>query len=330
MRTNSQKHSSSRKQAERATILHDESTLKNSVLFNGTTFCIPTLTLLSGDALGKELPLLQQQVTLGRGEGSDVLILDPSVSRRHIQLSCRKLIAEGERQDLRVVLRDLGSKQGTMVNHRRVRRAVLKPGDKIFIGRIVLKFEYKTLADQKFFDQIYRLVTTDSLTGLMNRAAILRVLQEETAKQKRYRRMLSVVLVDIDNFRSLNDTFGQTAGDRVLQAISGVMRRRMRVQDRGGRMGGDEFLLVLSETGFEGAGALAERLRAEIEDAVWRDVQLGHRLTASFGVASCSIPGSNAEKLVERAHSALNRAKRLGKNRIELWKKDEFPVCEED
>ncbi len=319
MTTNTQNVSGAR--AGRAAIILDESTIKNSGLFTTTSsFCIPTLTFLSGDALGKELPLLQQQLTLGRGDGCDVVIMDPSVSRKHVQLSCRKLIARGERQDLRVVLRDLGSTNGTLVNYRKVRRAVLKPGDKICMGRIILKFEFKDLADKNYFDEIFRLATTDSLTGLLNRAAIMRVMKEETVKRQRYRRRLSVILLDIDDFKRLNDTGGHLAGDRVLQLVSNAVRRNLRRQDRGGRFGGDEFLIVLPETGLKGAAILADRIKHDFEEATLSDPSLNGGVTVSFGIASYPVQCRVSESLIDCADSALYRAKALGKNRIELWR----------
>jgi len=323
MPSNSQKCLRSRVKAERAAILLDDSTIKSSGLFDTASYCVPTLTFLSGDALGKELPLLQQQITLGRGEDCDVVIMDPSVSRRHVQLSCRKVIAKDDRQDLKVVMRDLGSTNGTLVNYRKVRHAVLKAGDKIILGRIILKFEYKDLADQKFFDEIYRLATTDSLTGMMNRAAIMRVLQDEIVKRHRYRRKLSIVIMDLDNFKGVNDTYGHLTGDRALQAVSSVVRSNLRRQDRGGRIGGEEFLLVLPETGLKGAAALADRIRSEIGETVGRQLGLERGLTASFGVAACPLHWDGSDSLVDHADSALYRAKSLGRNRVEFWKKAE-------
>ncbi len=300
--------------------LASDTTLKNSGLFNETSRVIPTLTFLSGEALGKELPLIQPRITIGRGEESDVLLMDPSVSRKHIRLSCRKVAGKETQQGLKVILQDLDSKNGTLVNYKKVRRAVLKPGDKICIGNVILKFEYKDLADQNFYEEIYRLATTDSLTGLLNKATITRTLKEETAKSSRYHRQLSVVLMDLDDFKSLNDTFGHLTGDRVLQRVAAVLRRNLRQQDRAGRFGGEEFLLVLPETGLKGAASLSERIRMDIEKSVASDLSLARSVTVSAGVSTYPLDGHDCENLLERTDSALYRAKALGKNRTELWK----------
>jgi diguanylate cyclase (GGDEF)-like protein len=307
------------------TLLIDESTLKSSGLFGETSLSIPTLTFLSGEALGKELPLIQHQVTIGRGEDSDVLLMDPSVSRKHVQLTCRKVLGKGHDHNMTVVLQDLGSKNGTLVNYRKVHRAVLKAGDKICLGRVILKFEYRDLADRSFYDEVYRLATTDSLTSLLNKAAITRILSDEITKRQRYHGKLSVIMLDVDNFKSLNDTYGHLKGDRALQGIAEVLRRNLRRQDRAGRFGGEEFLIVVPETGGKGAAGLAERIRLDVEQSVAAGLGLSHPLTASLGVASCLPDAEGIDNLVEHADIALYRAKARGKNRVEVWKETQGP-----
>ncbi len=309
-------------QSRSETRLIDESTLKSSGLFGEASMSIPTLTFLSGEALGKELPLIQQQVTIGRGDDADILITDSSVSRSHVLLTCRKVLESEKREVVIVVLKDLGSKNGTTVNYRKVRRAVLKPGDKICLGRVILRFEYRDLADQKYYDEVYRLVTTDSLTGLLNKATITRVLSDEIVKWQRYRGKLSVILMDVDDFKSLNDSFGHLIGDRALQAIAAVLRRNLRRQDRAGRFGGEELLVVLPETDGKGALEVAERIRSEIENSVAAEIELAQSVTASLGVAACPSDGRETGNLLENADNALYRAKACGKNRVELWKEN--------
>jgi diguanylate cyclase (GGDEF)-like protein len=300
--------------------LANETTLKNSGLFNETAGCIPTLTFLSGEALGRELPLIQPQITLGRGDESDVLLMDPSVSRKHARLSCRRVLGKENRNGLKVILEDLNSKNGTLVNYKRVRKAVLKPGDKICLGSVILKFEYRDLADKNFYDEIYRLATTDSLTGLLNKAAVTRALNEEVAKSVRYGRQLSIAIMDLDDFKSLNDTFGHLMGDRVLQQVASVLRGNLRQQDKPGRFGGEEFLLVLPETGLRGAYSLAERIRLDIERSVAGQLNLSRTVTVSTGISAHQSDDARCEGLLEHADAALYRAKALGKNRTELWK----------
>ena len=296
-------------------------TIKSSGMFGTVSAFIPTLTFLSGPALGKEIPLVQRQLTVGRGSDCDIIIADPSVSRKHLQISCREIVKSGENPKLKIVLRDLGSSNGTLINYASVRRAVLKPGDKIFLGRTILKFDHRDVAEQSFFDEIYRLATTDSLTSLLNKASITRTLSEEIADGGRYRRWLSVVLMDIDEFKSMNDLNGHLVGDRILQSVANILQTTIRKRDKAGRFGGDEFLIILPETGAKGATRVAERIREAVERTIGTDLGLPARVTTSMGIASCRINIASAESLLEHADVALYRAKSLGRNRAEVWKK---------
>jgi two-component system, cell cycle response regulator len=307
-------------------ILDVGSTIKSSGLFGRHSTFIPTLTFLSGPALGKEIPVIGRQLTIGRGADCDIIIPDPSVSRKHLQISCRKVVQSGQASKLKIVARDLGSRNGTLINYAEVRSAVLKPGDKIIIGRVILKFEHRDIAEQSFYDEIYKLATTDSLTVLLNKASITRALSEEITAGLRNRRWISVILVDIDEFKSLNDLYGHLVGDRILKSAAGIFRSSLRRRDRVGRFGGDEFLIVLSETGIKGAQQVAERIRKKFEILIREELGLSTSVTASFGVASIRTNKANSEELLERADTALYRAKSLGRNRAEVSKRPNISV----
>jgi two-component system, cell cycle response regulator len=304
-------------------LLDAGSTIKTS-MHGDVSMYIPTLTFLSGPALGKEIPLVHRQIVLGRGLDCDIVLPDPSISRKHLQISCRKIVKKGEDSKLKVVLRDLGSKNGTLVNYSAVTSSVLKPGDKIILGRIILKFDHRDLAEQNFYDEIYRLATTDTLTNLLNKATITRTLVDEIAGSQRDQRLVSVILMDIDHFKSLNDIHGHLTGDRILQAVGTALRTNLRRRDKVGRFGGDEFLIVLPETGSRGAAKLAERIRSWLVSSVGLDLGLTESITASIGVASCRAGKISPEDLLERADSALYRSKSLGRNRTEVWKQSGY------
>ncbi len=280
---------------------------------------LPALRFLRGGSHERDMPILKQQLVIGRGEESDVTLSDPAVAREHILLSCRRVVNRDGQQQFRVLLRDLGSLNGTLVNSRRVQRALLKPGDTISVGHALLRFEYRDLADTDFHEQVRRMATSDSLTSLLNRLTILEVLHDETARKNRYDRLLSLLVLDMDDFRSLNDTFGRPLGDRILKSVSRILRRNLRRQDSAGRLGGEEFLVVQPETGARGAIVSAERMRSEIERIIAPALRLERSVTVSIGVASSSSGAVDGETLLERAHVALKRAKALGKNRVETW-----------
>jgi two-component system, cell cycle response regulator len=296
------------------------STVKTDRSISNISTHAPILTFLSGPALGKEIPLIRRQLVLGRGDDCDIVIPDPSVSRKHLQISCRRVLKDGN-EDLSVVIRDLGSKNGTLVNYLAVHQKVLKPGDKICMGRVILKFDRRDLAERSFYEEIYRLATVDQLTSALNKATITRTLSEEIAASLRDHRWISVLLMDVDRFKSINDVHGHLTGDRILQAVARVLRTSIRRRDKVGRFGGDEFMIVLPETGLKGALKLAERIRTSIEKSAGAELGISEGITTSIGVASCRAVDPDCDNLLEHADSALYRAKALGRNRAEHWVK---------
>lgn len=296
------------------------STIKTDRSTSDISAYVPTLTFLSGPALGKEISLTRPQIVLGRGEDCDIVIRDPSVSRNHLQISRRRVL-KGRNEDMTVVIRDLGSKNGTFVNDSAVHQKALKPGDKICMGRVILKFDCRDLAEQRAYEEIYRLATIDHMTSVLNKAAITRILSEEIAASLRDHRWISVLVMDIDRFKSINDVHGHLMGDRILQAVAKVLRSSVRRRDKVGRFGGDEFMIVLPETGRKGALQLAERIRSSIEKSAGTELGVSEGLTTSIGVASCRAVDTDCDNLLEHADAALYRAKALGRNRAEHWMK---------
>jgi len=165
---------------------------------------------------------------------------------------------------------------------------------------------------KKLTDEIKRLSEQDYLTGLFNRRMIHEIIEHEILRSRRYKSTFAVILMDIDNFKMTNDTFGHNAGDRLLVEISGIIRRTIRESDTAGRWGGEEFLVFCPETDIDGAISLAEKLRVNIEATDFHDI--GDK-TASFGVARIE-QGDNVNALVSRADAGLYSAKSSGKNRV--------------
>jgi len=163
--------------------------------------------------------------------------------------------------------------------------------------------------------KLRRLARTDSLTGLVNRASIDAHLERAVDAATRSQHPLSVIAVDIDRFKSVNDEHGHAAGDQVLRAVTRRMESALRDGDWLGRYGGEEFLVVLQNTDVAGANEIAERLRARVgADAI--DVEgAKFRLTISLGVAALT-PKETAHELVARADGALYDAKRSGRDRV--------------
>jgi two-component system cell cycle response regulator len=161
---------------------------------------------------------------------------------------------------------------------------------------------------------------TDSLTGLYNRRAFEKRLTDEFERASRNGHPLSLLILDIDNFKDINDTYGHNGGDAALVRISQVLRTTTRQSDFPSRFGGEEFVVILPETDHENALTAAERLLGEIRSSVFSANNAYFSLTLSVGVSSTSIhPYANANQMIEDADRALYTAKHNGKDRIEVF-----------
>jgi diguanylate cyclase (GGDEF)-like protein len=174
------------------------------------------------------------------------------------------------------------------------------------------------LENARLHDVVQRQAITDELTGLVNRRRFLAALEAEVVRARRLGGPLTVVLADLDDFKPINDRFGHHMGDAVLVGFADVIREHVRDVDVAGRLGGEEFALLLPETDLGGAEAGAERLRRSLAEQHLALAD-GHlqRVTASFGVAQLAA-GQSGDELLRAADAALYRAKAAGKNRVSL------------
>lgn len=166
---------------------------------------------------------------------------------------------------------------------------------------------------QAVAEQMSVLAQTDALTNITNRRALEVLLEQEIERASRYSLPLSLITFDLDYFKQLNDTLGHDAGDEVLIEVARLVEPCLRASDRFGRWGGEEFTIVTTETSFEAACQLADRVRKTIEG---HEFEREYRLSASFGVAAY-CPGDSVTTLFKKTDVALYRAKALGKNRVE-------------
>jgi diguanylate cyclase (GGDEF)-like protein len=174
----------------------------------------------------------------------------------------------------------------------------------------------RTLLDFKaYLDSCEEDAFTDHLTGLANRRRFETKLEAEVDRTFRYGHPFCLLMMDIDNFKSLNDTFGHSAGDEAIRRIGRALREGTRGIDLAARIGGEEFALILVETGRDGGLEVAERLRVAVKTMPVPEA--GH-ITASFGVAECPSSAQNAQDLLEAADNALYNAKRAGRDRVIL------------
>jgi diguanylate cyclase (GGDEF)-like protein len=180
------------------------------------------------------------------------------------------------------------------------------------------------IQNARLFNQVQELATLDALTGVASRRHFFDLARREVERAKRYHHPLSLLMIDIDHFKQFNDTYGHVAGDQALQAIATRLRDNLRENDSIGRFGGEEFLVLLPETGIEQALQVAERLRGAIGARPITTDQGEVGLSVSVGVASCEGAGQplSVEQLLKLADDALYVAKHRGRNQVQV-----APLC---
>jgi diguanylate cyclase (GGDEF)-like protein len=180
----------------------------------------------------------------------------------------------------------------------------------------------------EMYREAARQANTDALTGLNNRRCFEEIGARELDLARRYGRHLTVILLDVDHFKSFNDTYGHAVGDQVLVAVAGALAECVRVCDVPARLGGEEFAVLCPETTPEGALAVAERIRLAVMAIDMGDAEGGpvRDLTASLGVAAFEPADRGIAAVLERADRALYNAKNSGRNRSQIWLSAAEPV----
>jgi two-component system, cell cycle response regulator len=270
----------------------------------------PCLTLLTGGMSGQQFKIAPGFSAIGRGGSAEIRIDDDGLSRAHARIR-----TEGGR----VWIEDLGSRNGTFVNgHKLTVPIELRDGDKIGVGRgTVLRFGFQDELDESFHENLLSSALRDGLTKLFNKRYFLERLDSELKFALRHQTALSLLLLDLDHFKKVNDTLGHLAGDSVLVTIAEQLGRAVRNEDVVARFGGEEFAIVLRAINVENALHMAERLRRLVETtSVPFDGKELH-VTVSIGVAGFpTTPVKIPDQLVEAADKALYRAKHDGRNRV--------------
>jgi diguanylate cyclase len=271
----------------------------------GTQAC---LVIIYGGELGRRIQLTAEPIELGRAQNIAVPLEDDAASRKHARIRLH-----GDTY----VVTDLGSTNGTYVNDVIVHERPLVDGDQIKIGRTIFKFIQGSDIELLYHEQFYRVMTYDGLTQVCNRRTFDATLEREMSRSRRYGRVLSLVVFDIDHFKRINDVHGHVAGDAVLRQVAGVVAANVRRDDTVARTGGEEFAILLPEIGYQNAAGVAEKLRAAVEATPCRFEDNVFPVTASFGVASFHGESHvGAADLYRFADERLYAAKRSGRNRV--------------
>lgn len=281
----------------------------------------PALVFLSGELIAVPIPLEREEVILGRALEADVRVNDTLASRQHARITAAPTES---RVAMEYVLHDLDSRNGTFLNGRRIRREKLENGDKITVGDTILRFDLLDEIDREYQRQIHRLISHDDLTGLLSSRSFFSELRREAGRAKAENRPFCVLMMDGDNFKGVNDTFGHLTGSKTIEEIGFSIMTNLRSGDAAARFGGDEFAAFLLDAELAQGIVAAERIRQTVENYPFSIVSKGskdtHRITVSIGVASFPDDSSDPIELVEMADSALYRAKREGRNRVAAYR----------
>lgn len=203
---------------------------------------------------------------------------------------------------------------------------VAKNGTNIILeGSINTKFEngkpvstrgiFRNITERKKLEDALKIAATiDKLTDIYNRRKFEDILKQEIERAKRYKSPLSLLMLDLDHFKNINDTYGHQVGDYVLKTIADIVKNNIRTIDFFGRWGGEEFMILLPETILKNAGELAEKIRSLIENYIFENVKL---VTISCGVTQF-IKDDTFDSFIKRVDDALYHAKKQGRNKIEI------------
>ncbi|MFO0685964.1 MAG: GGDEF domain-containing protein [Sandaracinus sp.] len=270
------------------------------------------LVIVTGPRPGSMIVIGEgQDFVLGRTTEASYAIDDDSLSRRHARFF---------RLAGKYAIEDLKSTNGTFVDGRRLSEpSFLEPGASIQLGKdIVLRFELQDDAVIEEQKRLYEATVRDKLTGVYNRHHLDERLAAEVAYAKRHGTALSLLFVDADHFKKVNDTFGHAGGDAVLVALGKLLLASMREEDVVARYGGEEFIVVLRGIAKTNAAAVAERIRGDVQALAVEHEGQKIPFTVSIGAAALESERENEDvaSLLARADEALYAAKGGGRNRV--------------
>jgi two-component system cell cycle response regulator len=269
----------------------------------------PYFIVLAGSSLGRMFRIEGDEVILGRATNATVRLEDDGISRNHA-----KVVMRGDE----LWIEDMGSQNGTFINGEKVSTQQLKDGDKIQVGATtILKFTYHDDLDDRFQQKMYDAALHDGLTKAFNKRHFLERLAVEVAYARRHKTPLTLIMLDVDHFKQVNDKHGHLAGDHVLIGLAAIIEKQLRTEDLFARYGGEEFAVLCRGASLGNAAVLGERLRVQVEAAKFEHGGNVIPVTISLGIAAQSDKAADgATQLVSEADAGLYDAKRGGRNRV--------------
>jgi diguanylate cyclase (GGDEF)-like protein len=270
--------------------------------------CLVVIYAPAQSDLGKRHVLQKETTSIGRDRENDIVLDSDSVSRRHAKI---------EQRDGHFYLIDLDSTNGTFINDdaEPVAAVQLRRGDQIKVGDTIFKYLSGSDVEAQYHETIFNMTITDGLTDVSNKKQLDTVLRKEIPRALRHGRELSLLMIDIDHFKDVNDTYGHLAGDTVLRELASILGKRLRPDDEIGRYGGEEFCAILPETSLEGATAIGEELRTRVEGHTF--VVEGETIDVTISLGAAQLQDEMTMKdFYKAADEQLYKAKRTGRNKV--------------
>ncbi len=270
------------------------------------------LVVMTGTDVGRTLPLsMRKTVVIGRDPNCSFTIDDEAISRRHAEITY---------QDPGIfIIRDLNSTNGMFFEGERVMAHRLSDGDKILLGRrTIVKLVLQDTIDSRYQNQIYESAVRDPLTGAFNRKHFDEHVSSELSFARRHKMPLTLLIMDLDHFKNINDLYGHQMGDQVLVSVTKILSDSLRDDDFLARYGGEEFVVIARGIPVKGGLVLGERIRQTVEKMELLTPE-GEKIsiTASIGIATVSDPtGIDTATLVKESDMNLYKAKESGRNRV--------------
>lgn len=268
------------------------------------------LIVLNGTDLGKRYLLNNSSTVIGRNPlKANITISDRTVSAIHSRIDYNT--SKGQ-----YFITDLRSRNGILVNSHKANTAPLTNGDKIFIGATILKFTFEDTFEDRFYTQIHELMNVDRLTGLPVKRVFDREFNSEFYLSKSRAKPLSLLMMDMDGLKGINDTFGHQMGSHSISETGKIIATVIGNQGIASRFGGDEFIAFLRNTAISQAEQVGESIRACVDQHTFELHDMSVTPKISIGVAELGTKMKTPEDLVKLADEALYRAKKAGRNTV--------------
>lgn len=270
----------------------------------------PYLIVMAGNMAGQIFGLNSERTLLGRSPDCEVSLFDIDISRVH---------AEIRKHGHQMVLSDFNSTNGTYLNGKQVSQSELRDGDRVQLGcSTILKFSFHSKIEEKYQRQLYENAVLDGLTQIYNRKFFEDRLSTELSFAQRHNSMLSLLMIDLDHFKQVNDSHGHLTGDQVLRFVAQAIKELLRKEDIVARYGGEEFAVIARGIQPTQAAILGERIRSTVEMLeIPTNTGATIRASTSIGVVTMMHNQFTApHQIIHEADMRLYQAKRLGRNRV--------------